>query len=87
MEMMLLPTMVRCSKELFLLPKFDNSSPARFAKVTLNIKIKICRDEYDFQTGDLEQFKIDSNFLEFGQVKIDCTCLFLMTLGRSLLFY
>ena len=44
----------------------------------------------DFQTdhfADFEQFKIGSHFADFGQVKIEPTCLFLLFLGRSLLFY
>ena len=44
----------------------------------------------DFQTGhlaDFEQFKIDSHFAYFGKVKTEPLCLFLLTLGRSYLFY
>ena len=40
----------------------------------------------DFQIDhfvDLEQFKIDSHFANFGQVKIDPIESVLMTLGRS----
>ena len=44
----------------------------------------------DSQTAhfaDIEQFKIDSHFVDFGQIRIDPTCLFLLTLGSSQLFY
>ena len=45
----------------------------------------------DFQTGkfaaDFEQFKIDSHFANFGQVQSEPNCSFLLTLGRSQLFY
>ena len=40
----------------------------------------------DFQTdhfADLEQFKIDSHIVDFGQVEFDPTRLFLLTLGKS----
>ena len=43
----------------------------------------------DFQSGNFanfEQFKIDSHFAEFGQVKIDPNCVSLLTLGRSQIF-
>ena len=30
----------------------------------------------------IEQFKIDSHFADFGQIKIYLTCLFLLTLSR-----
>ena len=42
------------------------------------------------QTGnfaEFEQFKIDSHFADFGQVKIDHCRLYLLTLSRSQLFY
>ena len=32
--------------------------------------------------ADIEQFKIDSHFADFGQLDIDPTCLYLLTLGR-----
>ena len=44
----------------------------------------------DFHTshlGDFEQFKIDSQFADFGQIKIDCPNLLSLTLGRLELFY
>ena len=43
----------------------------------------------DFQTGKfaVEQFKIDSDFANFGQVQSDPNCPPLLALGRSPLFY
>ena len=44
----------------------------------------------DFQTGhfvDFVQFKVDIHFANFGQVKIDSICFFLLTLERSQLLY
>ena len=44
----------------------------------------------DFQTGHLvnfEQFKIDSHFDDFGLVIVEPLCLYVLNLGRSLLFY
>ena len=47
----------------------------------------VCQDIYiDFQTGhfaDFEQFRVDIHFANFGQVKIDPICFFLLTLDRS----
>ena len=43
-----------------------------------------------FQIGyfaDLEQFKVDIHFANFGQVEIDPICSFLLTWDRSHLFY
>ena len=43
----------------------------------------------DFQTGhfaDSEQFKIDSHFVDFGQVNIDSICLYLLDLGSSFIW-
>ena len=44
----------------------------------------------DFQIGHFagfEQSKVDIHFADFGQVKIDPTCSFSLTLDRSQLFY
>ena len=44
----------------------------------------------NLQTGkfpDFELFKIDSHFANFEQVQSDPNCSFLLTLGRSQLFY
>ena len=35
----------------------------------------------------MEQFKIDSHFNDFGHIKIDPACLFLLILGTSHLFH
>ena len=46
-------------------------------------------DNIGFQTGHLgnfEQFKFDSHFSDYQQIKIDPICLFLLTLGRTKLF-
>ena len=46
--------------------------------------------EIDVQTGhfaEFEQFIIDSHFFDFEKVMIDPIRLFLLTLGRSQLFY
>ena len=45
---------------------------------------------YSFQTGhfaDFEQFKVDIQFANFGQVRIDPICSLLLDLDRSQLFY
>ena len=47
-------------------------------------------DNIGFQTGHLgnfEQFKFDSHFSDYKQIKTDPICLFLLTLGRTKLFY
>ena len=44
----------------------------------------------DFQIGkfaDFEQFKIDSHYANFGQVRIDPNCSSLLTLGRSVIYW
>ena len=45
---------------------------------------------YSFQTGyfaDFEQFKSDIHFDNFGQVRIDPICSFLLSLDKLQLFY
>ena len=44
----------------------------------------------DFQTGhfaDFKQFKVDIDFVNFGQVKIDPICSLLLTLDSSQLLF
>ena len=60
--------------EVYLLCKFDVSS------------FSMTRDFQSGNFANFEQFKIDSHFAEFGQVKIDPNCVSLLTLGRSQIF-
>ena len=49
----------------------------------------MCRDIrfLNWLLADFEQFEIEGHFADFGQIKIDITCLFLLTPGRSQLLY
>ena len=61
----------------------------RFTCVQIWCFLHLCGWRYvDFQTGhfaDFGHFKIDSHLVVFGQVKIDPTFSFLLTLGRSVI--